>query len=556
MKFKENQSKEKLRGGYYTPLAIANFILKWVLKKNPQLILEPSCGDGSFIKALGAQMGAPHASTIKFVGVEILKEEADKSREMAFFNKNIAAEIHNNNFLEWALTRLDNSEKFDAIVGNPPYIRYQYLSESDQKFSEQIFSYYWLSFTKHTNAWVPFVIASLGLLSSGGRLAMVIPSELLHVLHAGSLRKFLLSQCSKILIIDPNNLLFDEALQGTIILMLEKKHQLSQDLCDVAIASEPNNNFLNSDPELIFNNANYVSSKFLNGKWMKLLLSAKELEVFEGVSQLDSIKKFSEIASVDVGIVTGANKFFLVDNKTVLEYDLQNFVKPMFGRSEHCSGIIYNESVHHSNAVRGLPTNFIHIPKEQFEKLPLGVQRYIKYGESQNLHTRYKCRIRSPWYSVPSVYVTNLGMLKRSHKYPRLILNKAGAYTTDTAYRIGTSLDPINFVYCFINSLTALTAELGGRHYGGGVLELVPSEIEKLLIPIVSIKNADINELDSEIKDNHDADMIFEKQNEKILKNAGITSDENRIIHNAWLRVKLRRHRLLGTETKEEEKDE
>jgi hypothetical protein len=33
-----------------------------------------------------------------------------------------------------------------------------------------------------------------------------------------------------------------------------------------------------------------------------------------------------------------------------------------------------------------------------------------------------------------------------------------------------------------VNSLTALTAELEGRHYGGGVLELVPSEIEKLAV--------------------------------------------------------------------------
>ncbi len=41
-------------------------------------------------------------------------------------------------------------------------------------------------------------------------------------------------------------------------------------------------------------------------------------------------------------------------------------------------------------------------------------------------------------------------------------------------------------MFGFLNGLTALTAELEGRHYGGGVLELVPSEIEKLLVPVPS----------------------------------------------------------------------
>ena len=73
-------------------------------------------------------------------------------------------------------------------------------------------------------------------------------------------------------------------------------------------------------------------------------------------------------------------------------------------------------------------------------------------------------------------------MLKRSHDTPRLILNRVGAYTTDTAYRIRTrDIAGERLVGCFLNPMTALSAELEGRHYGGGVLELIPSEIERLL---------------------------------------------------------------------------
>ncbi len=542
MNFKENETLTKLRGGYYTPAPIATFLAKWVLLKKPKRILEPSCGDGSFIRAIN---GEPPRK-FQFIGVELLEEEANKARYEASINKHIDSDIIKCDFLQWGLERLSEGNTFDAVVGNPPYIRYQYLNENDQKLSEQIFKRYNLSFTKHTNAWVPFVIASVDLLKPGGRLAMVIPSELLHVLHAMSLRKFLLDKCSRILMIDPNELLFEDALQGTVLLMVERKTNQAKPSQGVAVVAAPNNDFLNTDPEEIFESAKYVSGDVLNGKWMKVLLDKEELEVFERIRKLPSIKKFSDIAKVDVGIVTGANKFFLVDNATVSKYQLQEYAKPMFGRSGHCPGIIYSKEVHDGNAEKGMPTNFITIGKVAFNDLPVLAQEYILEGEKESLHTRYKCRIRSPWYSVPSVYATNLGMLKRAHNYPRLILNSAGAYTTDTAYRITSLTNPEKLVYCFINSLTALTAEMEGRHYGGGVLEMVPSEIEKLLVPVVDVADMDLVDLDLKISEQHDPDALFISQDRKVLVAAGLSEDDCRIIHQAWIHIRSRRQRLLG----------
>ena len=49
---KSKKSFDKLRGGYYTPQAITEFICKWIINKNTKNILEPSCGDGNFLKAI------------------------------------------------------------------------------------------------------------------------------------------------------------------------------------------------------------------------------------------------------------------------------------------------------------------------------------------------------------------------------------------------------------------------------------------------------------------------------------------------------------------------
>jgi hypothetical protein len=224
----------------------------------------------------------------------------------------------------------------------------------------------------------------------------------------------------------------------------------------------------------------------------------------------------------------------------------------MFGRSEHCPGVIYDERVHAQNRGSGLPTNFLDFGEVKFERLPRGAQNYIRAGEAQQLHGRYKCRIRSPWYAVPSVYASAIGMLKRSHHFPRLILNKAGAYTTDTAYRIRSeSVPPEKLVFCFVNSLTALTAELEGRHYGGGVLELVPSEIERLLVPLPSGEEYDLFRLDKAVRAVGDADALLCRQDEIVLRGCGLSWSEIGLLHDAWQRVRSRRHRLLGDPVEE-----
>jgi adenine-specific DNA-methyltransferase len=241
---------------------------------------------------------------------------------------------------------------------------------------------------------------------------------------------------------------------------------------------------------------------------------------------------------VDVGIVTGANNFFLVTDEVVQRNGLQQWAHPMFGRSDHCPGVIYDGEQHSRNAASGKPTNFLWFDRS----VELGTKgrAYITSGEQQNLHRRYKCRIRKPWYTVPSVHKTEIGMLKRSHDTPRLILNRVGAYTTDTAYRIRALRGTADaLVYGYYNSLTALSAELEGRHYGGGVLELVPSEIEKLLMPTTETVVPDIERLDRMVREGKVADTL-EIQSEDVL--GALTKVEQMDLLAAWANLRDRRH--------------
>jgi adenine-specific DNA methylase len=508
-------------------------------------MLEPSCGDGVFVKAL-SEIG--FSSAISFTGFEILKTEAAKARNMCRNLPGLNWEIYGEEFLSWAINQLlQGQQKFDAVVGNPPFIRYQYLPQEYQQKAEAIFKILHLPFTKHTNAWVPFVLASIALLKPGGRLGMILPSEIVHIPHAQSLRTFLGTTCGRLLIIDPEEIWFDGTLQGAVILFAEKKRTLAENSDGVGIVKVSGRKFLNNDPTNLFDCAVRMNGKTVAGKWTRALLTADELDLLDGVCKRADVYRFDQIAQVDVGIVTGANKFFLVCDETVKKFQLEKFAHPMFGRSEHCPGVIYDERQHQENTRLGYPTNFIWF-KDSETALNKYAREYIKLGEAQKLHTRYKCRVRKPWYAVPSIYATRIGMLKRAHDAPRLILNKLEAYTTDTAYRINAKgCNPEKLIYCFLNALTALSAELEGRHYGGGVLELVPTEIEKLIVPLPSAIRPEIRKLDTLVRQSSML-SVFEKQNKMVLGEIGLSKFEQNQLLAAWLRLRNRRQRLSDDE--------
>ncbi len=545
MNFIALESKQKLRGGFYTEPCIADFLVRWISAANPASLLEPSCGDGAFLEAL-EKRGI--ASLKKILACELNEAEAQK----AAHRTELTVQVLNTDFLRWYLFRAQNVESFDAVVGNPPFIRYQYLPDEQQSLASEIFAQLGLPFTKHTNAWVPFVLASIKLLRPGGRLAMVVPSEIFHIPHAQSLRRYLAEQCSRVLVLDPEEIWFDDTLQGTVLLLAEKKQYLAEKGKGVAIIPAKSRHVLSNDPEIYFQNATYTNGVTIEGKWMPVFLSASERTLLSQLRCRDDIKTFSDVASVDVGIVTGANKFFLVSDSTVGEFSLHQWAYPMFGRSDHVQGLIYSTKDHEANKGNGLPANFLWFQEEQIDTFPINVRQYLDIGLSQSLHTRFKCRTRKTWYKVPSVYTAPIAMLKRAHHYPRLVLNSADAYTTDTAYRIcPIGIKPEALVYGFVNSLTCLTAELEGRHYGGGVLELVPSEIERLLVPITKASCKDLAAADRRFRGaKNDSEFLCE-QDALVLGKIGLTTSAQESLHDAWMRLRDRRHRIAVAETQD-----
>lgn len=173
---------------------------------------------------------------------------------------------------------------------------------------------------------------------------------------------------------------------------------------------------------------------------------------------------------------------------------------------------------------------------------------YIEHGETLGLAGRFKCRTRTPWYRVPIVRAGDLLLAKRSHRFPRMVVNEARAITTDTIYRgriLDASVSPRAFTAAFPNSLTLLGAELEGRSFGGGVLELVPSEIRRLPIPDVGQMSTEFGRLDQIARSGTGDDLVRATDAALIEENA-ISADALSALSRARVALVERRLRRNG----------
>ena len=568
--FKALESAQKLRGGYYTPLDIVEFLSNWVVTLKTRTILEPSCGDGRFLEALsevilrnGSKNGA-----ISIDAVEISEDQVElaekKARNLA--SKGLQARVYCDDFFSWILN-VPSDKTWDAILGNPPYIRYQYFDKDQRFVAQEIFRKTNVKFTMLTNAWVPFILASVMHLTPGGRIAMVIPSEISYIIHAQGLRELLEQELEYIRILHFREIVFDGTLQGTVLFLgIKRSDRTFRPLWNRTSSEQFKFPDKTDDKAVDFkicdikdtDDLSKVGSSEMalqpkNGKpfvghWMLALLDNDERSILSELSRKSKVKSFAQIADITIGIVTGANNYFCVSDKTLKEYCLSEIASPMLARSELIKGITYTKEDHEKNAAMGKSIHFLEFPNLDINRLPKTMQEYIRLGEEQQLHKRYKCRIREPWYCVPYVWISQISLLKRCHHFPRLILNELGAYSTDTAYRI--SLKDVysecgkDFVFSFINSYTLLLAELGGRHYAGGVLELVPSEIRSLYIPLIKVTKNDFRLLDQMIREGKNAKDILDFTDKIILSQGlGLCEKKIKVLKDCYNRVKQRRQR-------------
>lgn len=477
MRMMKEVHPDKLRGGYYTAPQVVEFCLGQIHRLNegwPEHWLEPSAGDGAFIRGLDASLPPAALKQIRFKGVELIESEAAKCAA-AMDCSGIDGTISNASFFEWAS---GDDSRFDAVVGNPPYVRYHFVGERDRALAERLVGELGIALQGVSNLWIPFALLSLSRLREGGCFSLVLPSELFCTSSGGQFRAYLIEHFTSLEIDMFPRDTFADILQDVVVVAGRKA---------VRPAGVRPVRFTEHTRHEKATWVHRVSAT--SESWLRYLLSEREHAAFVEARSLQGFHRLGDLARLEVAIVTGANSFFTVTDTTVAQYGLRSWAVPLLSRTADASGVVFTHADHEEARARGSRAWLLDFSETRPKPNGHGrVTEYLAMGHIQGLPNRYKCRIRDPWYRVPHIKRGLLLMTKRAHHYHRLLLNAAEVYTTDTIYRgemrplfVGREAD---LVGAFQNTLTLLSSEIEGRTYGGGVLELVPSEVARLTVPL------------------------------------------------------------------------
>jgi adenine-specific DNA-methyltransferase len=523
MKTASEVSPEKLRGGFYTPADLVDFCLRRAAENAPSAralrLLEPSIGDGAFVRGLH---GTPLQGRIgQVLGLEVLGLEAEKARQ-ALRGSSLDGEVRVASAIQWAAEETDGL--FDIAVGNPPFVRFQFVEARDRMAIDELAGRLGLSFRGVSNLWIPLLIASLSRLRAGGAVAFVVPTECFTGCSAQVARDWLLTNVEDLHfdLFAPGS--FPGVLQEIAVLSGRRAERREPPARRAAGASAQATT-ASAQIRITEHGASGQSRSWNNvaragESWTRYLLEPKYLEALAEARALPTIGALGDAVAFEVSIVTGANDFFTVDQSTLDAYELAHWARPLLPRARHAEGLIYESHDQDRTVAAGARAWLLDFNEEnQDPQRFAGASSYLQHGETRLLHERYKCRIRSPWYRVPGIRSGELLLSKRSHTYPRVTVNRAGVFTTDTIYRgrmLAGAVGADAFAATFHNSLTLLTAEIEGRSFGGGVLELVPSEVARLSVPLLAGAAAWLGELDAAVRSGT-ADAVIAATDERLI---------------------------------------
>jgi adenine-specific DNA-methyltransferase len=536
-------SYQKIRGGYYTPKLIADFLARWAIQSPAARILEPSCGDGvlleSSLKVL-VELGASKKQAVGLVeAIEIDRAESLKAverlRPLGFPAED--SMVHGGDFFAYCEGR--GPRAFDAVVGNPPFIRYQNFLEEHRRPAFEIMRRAGMKPSRLTNSWVPFLVASSLLLTERGRLAMVVPAELLQVSYAAELRRFLGDYFNKLTVITFRRLVF-EGVQQEVVLLLGERGGGRAGVRTVELDSVSD---LASYGHAGLSPGELKPVDHTAEKWTQYFLSNREIHLLRALREHPELILSGRVIDVDVGVVTGRNQFFVLTDERAGELSLKQHARRVVGRSGHLKGAIFSEADWLSNARRQSPAYLLDLPRVPYDELPKAAREYVTAGEEEGLNKGFKCRIRNPWYFVPSVWVPDAFMLRQVHGYPKIVVNRAETTCTDTIHRVrlrdGARAETV--AAAFLNSLTFAFSEVIGRSYGGGVLELEPTEAEKLPLPLKGAEELELEPLHERLL-KADVNGVLEVTDKALLIDAlGLSAQDVKILNGVWAKLRDRR---------------
>ncbi len=450
-------------------------------------LLDPSCGDGRFL--------AHHANSS---GVERDARAAGAASERAPH-----AHIHNDEFFAWAQRARQTGERFDCVVGNPPFIRYQTFAGDARRRALELCAELGVRFSGLTASWAPFLVAASSLLRPGGRLAFVVPAAIGHAPYAGPLLEYLVGRFREVRIIAVRRKLFPRLSEDCWLAFADGFGGVTSQIGFAAVDAIRSEEALPGSqvrvdvgewrdawrrrlrPYLLTPEARALYLAAASAADGTSSPMAADADAGMSTQRRAAPSRLGALAAIDLGYVSGANDFFHLTPSTASRAGIPDALLQPTVRS----GRLLPERELTLGTVdrwrrNDDPMLLLRIPKGA--AVPARVQRYLGSDAGRRARQAYKCRCRTPWYAVPDVRVPDFFLTYMAGRVPNLVRNAAGASSTNTLHgvRLRCSASADDLLDAWQTPLARLSCELEGHPLGGGMLKLELREAARVILPL------------------------------------------------------------------------
>ncbi len=477
-------------------------------------------------------------------GLEILNRNRDELQDMLDNLKHTPTTIWNISFAEVFVGK----GGFDIIIGNPPYIRQEDISDpmgnlAPKKYKELLAEIirldYWRTknnpqfikasgYNASSDLLIYFYLHSLKLLNSNGIHTFITQNSWLDVQFGAWFQKKLLSSCQVYAVFDSSRRTFKNAATNTIIsvihapsrqtpkqvykfVMLKSGYEKNVFTEQLLVIEKSDTLINNNDfrsypitPTKLYNDS-IVDNQFKGDKWGGKYLRAPDVFVKIIEKGKDKLTKLGDIAEVRFGIKTGANDFFYLDNEAVKNRSIEDrYLIPIIKSPKEVNSIIVRPA--------SLKYRAFYCNKELDDIKGTNAEKYIRWGERHDVeikqgsrkgetvkgyHNLATVKNRARWYELPGGFGARNFIQMSYGDVHRSFYTKDIMYADARLYEIKTSKENAKLLSISMNStLTGIFYELYGRaNLGDGALDFKVYEAKMILMadPIL-FKNANIPE--------------------------------------------------------------
>jgi adenine-specific DNA-methyltransferase len=473
----------KAYGQYFTRVEAARFMCRWACA-NAERILDPAAGNSIFLTE--AKKIGPDSILVGY--------EAD-SEILEFFGNPADADLRNADYLlnDWEL-------KFDAIVCNPPYNRFQSVPDRD-KITRSIARHTGIKYSTYTNQYILFLIKSLYQLSENGRLAYIIPTEFLNSKYGTPIKEKLIEEhlLRAIINFENDEEMFVNATTTCCILLIDREDKHSACFYNLSSISDLEGLLIGADDRTDesldmadgsldgddgssdMTDGTLVGQSFVNmveipyeqlkpdEKWRAYLYQ-------ENSTTYKNLTDLSEFCRVSRGIATGANDYFCMSQSKMEMYGIpENAVMPCICRSADVKKAIFtkedfdelaraDKSVYVLNIgeetelnsgkrdlrkeksalslgstkgdLSACPGEENNVRAEYSEEEQRRIDDYIEKGEIEGIHKKHLVSCRHPWYSMEQKPVAPIWVSSACRGGIKFVRNLAGVNSLTTFHSV------------------------------------------------------------------------------------------------------------------------